>query len=259
VEVITTLYKVKEVSELAGVSVRSLHHYDSIGLLVPAESTAAGYRLYTEKDLERLQQILFFKEMDFSLQEINNILSRSDFDRKATLEKHKELLLAKKCRLEDLIITVDKTINSIGGGNKMADKEMFKGFDMSEIEEHQNKYSKEAKEKYGNETVEKVEKRTSAYTSEDWGNIQAKTEDIYRRVMERMVHGPEDLRVQQAVADLRQFITDHYYDCTIDIFRGLGDLYVADRRFTKSIDKHGEGLAAFLSKAMHYYCDQQTK
>ncbi|MCM3664848.1 MerR family transcriptional regulator [Mesobacillus subterraneus] len=253
------MYKVKEVSELAGVSVRTLHHYDSIGLLVPASTTPAGYRLYTEMDLERLQQILFFKEMEFSLQEIKNILSRSDFDRKATLKNHKELLLEKKKRLEELINTVDKTIDSIDGGSKMADKEMFKGFDMSEIEEHQKKYSKEAKEKYGKETVEKVEKRTSAYTSEDWGNIQAKTEEIYRRVMERMGHGPEDSHVQQAVADWRQFITDYYYECTIDIFRGLGDLYVADPRFTKNIDKHGEGLAAFLSKAMHYYCDQQTK
>jgi MerR family transcriptional regulator, multidrug-efflux activator len=253
------VYKVKQVAELSGVSVRTLHHYDRIGLLVPESTTPAGYRLYTKQDLERLQQILFFREMDFTLQEIKDILNRSDFDRKESLNKHRESLLTKKKRLEEMIATVDRTIIALQGGEKMSDKDMFQGFDISEIEAHQKKYSEEAKKKYGKETVENVEKRTSAYSSEDWGTIQTKTEDIYKRVIARMDHGPEDSEVQQAVADWRQLITDNFYDCTIDIFRGLGDLYVDDPRFTKNIDKYQEGLASFLRKAMHYYCDQQAR
>lgn len=253
------MFKVKEVAVFTGVSVRTLHHYDRIGLLNPETTTLAGHRLYTERNLERLQQILFFKEMDFTLLEIKEILDRPDFDRKESLMKHKEMLLAKKKRLEEMIDTVEKTIHSIEGGTKMADKDMFNGFDMTEIEKHQKKYSQEAKEKYGKEAVEKVEERTSSYSNEDWGNIQAKTDNFYKRVIDRMDHGPEDPLVQQAVAEWRQLITDNYYDCTVDIFRGLGDLYVDDPRFTKNIDKHKEGLSAFLREAMHYYCDQQAK
>src|SRR4051794_6613571 len=109
-------YKVKEVADLVGVSVRTLHQYDEIGLLVPESVNQAGYRLYTERELERLQQILFFREIGFSLHEIKEILDRPEFDRKRALEAHKELLLEKKKRLEDIIFTVDKTIQSIEGG-----------------------------------------------------------------------------------------------------------------------------------------------
>lgn len=253
------MYKVKEVAETTGVSVRTLHHYDRIGLLKPEEVSSAGYRLYSDENLERLQQILVFKEMDFSLHEIKEIIDRPDFNRNENLRKHKELLLAKKKRLEEIIRTVEMTIDSIEGGYQMENKDMFKGFDMKEIEEHQKKYSEEAKERYGKETVEKVEKRTAGYSSEDWGEIQNKTDEIYKRIIDGMDQGPEEPGVQRAVADWRQFITDHYYDCTLDIFRGLGDLYVDDPRFTKNIDKYQQGLAAFFKEAIHYYCDQQEK
>ncbi|MBS8264351.1 MerR family transcriptional regulator [Mesobacillus boroniphilus] len=253
------MYKVKEVAEMTGVSVRTLHHYDRIGLLKPEAVSSVGYRLYSKENLERLQQILVFKEMDFSLHEIKDIIERPEFNRRENLKKHKELLLAKKKRLEGMIRTVEMTIDSIEGGYQMANKDMFKGFDMKEIEEHQKKYSEEAKERYGKETVENVEKKTAGYSSEDWGNIQGKTDEIYKRIIAGMDHGPEDPGVQRAVSDWRQFITDHYYDCRLDIFRGLGDLYVDDPRFTKNIDKYQQGLAAFFKEAIHYYCDQQEK
>jgi MerR family transcriptional regulator, multidrug-efflux activator len=253
------MFKVKEVAEMAGVSVRTLHHYDRIGLLKPETVSPAGYRFYSERNLERLQQILVFKEMDFSLLEIKDIIERPEFNRKENLKKHKELLLTKKRRLEEIIRTVEVTIDSIEGGYKMADKDMFKGFDMKEIEEHQKKYSEEAKGRYGKETVEYVEKKTAGYSSEDWENIQSKTDEIYKVIIAGMDKGPEDPEVQQAVADWRKFITDHYYDCTLEIFRGLGDLYVDDPRFTKNIDKYQHGLAAFFKKAIYYYCGQQEE
>ncbi|HEU4965241.1 MAG TPA: MerR family transcriptional regulator [Bacilli bacterium] len=248
-------YKVKELAQLAGVSVRTLHHYDEIGLLTPQTVTDAGYRLYSDRELERLQQILFFREIGLTLQEIKAILDSPAFDRRRALETHRELLLQKKQRLEEILDTVDKTIDSIKGGNKMSDQELFEGFDETPFEEHKRKYAQEAREKYGEAAVEAAEKRVENYTEEDWDAIKTHTEDLYGKIIANMNKGPSDPQVQEAVAGLRQQITDHYYDCTPEIFRGLGDLYVQDERFTANIDKYREGLAAFLREAMHYYCD----
>lgn len=249
-------YKVKEVADLVGVSVRTLHHYDEIGLLTPESVNQAGYRLYSDRELERLQQILFFREIGFSLQEIKKILDDPDFDRKRALQSHKELLLEKKKRLEAIIETVDKTIESIEGGYEMSKKDMFEGFDMTPIEEHKRKYAAEARQKYGDAVMDAVEKRTDNYTKDDWAQIMAKSGSIFAKVIAAMDRGPADPQVQEAVGELRQWITDHFYDCTTEIFRGLGDLYVTDERFTANIDKYKPGLAAFLREAMHIYCDR---
>lgn len=249
-------YKIGEIAEMVGISVRTLHHYDQIGLLKPESVSPAGYRLYSDRDLEKLQQILFFKELDFSLQETEEILNKPDFDRTQALRTHKELLQEKKKRLEALIMSVENTIQSIEGGRKMDHKEMFEAFDMSEIERHKEKYAEETRQKYGrSDAYRESMRKTSAYKKEDWAKITAKANEIYRKVIENMDRGPADPRVQEAVAELRQHITDNYYNCTPEIFRGLGDLYVGDERFTANIDKHQPGLAAFLREAMHVYCD----
>lgn len=152
---------------MAGISVRMLHHYDKIGLLDPESVSDAGYRLYSDENLDRLQQILFFKELNFPLQEIKIILDSPNFNKKEALETHKQLLLEKKIRLEKIIQSVDKTISSMEGEFKMNKKEVLGAFDMTEIEEHQKKYSEEVKNKYGN---------TSAYkeSNEKLLNIQKK-------------------------------------------------------------------------------------
>lgn len=249
-------YKVKQVSKLVGVSVRTLHHYDEIGLLTPEFVTAARYRLYSDEDLERLQQILFFKELDFNLQEIKNILDTPGFDKKKALYTHKELLIEKKKRIERLITSVEKTLESVENGIEINKKDMFDGFDMIEIEKHKERYAEETKEKYGSsEAYKESVRRTSKYTKEDWARIYAESEDINRKIMNNMDKGPKDPVVQEGVAKLRQHITDSYYNCTIEIFRGLGDLYVQDERFAKNIDKDKPGYAEFLREAMHYYCD----
>jgi DNA-binding transcriptional MerR regulator len=252
-------YKVKEVAEMAGVSVRTLHHYDRIGLLHPETVTPAGYRLYTDRNLERLQQILFFKEIGFTLQEIKQIIDSPHFDRKKALQSHREWLLEKKKRLEEMIKTVDRTILSLEGGIRMEGREMFEGFDMTAIEQHREKYADEAKRLYGKEIVEETERRTSRYTKEDWAAVMGKWDDLFNRIAAAMDKGPADLGVQQAVGELRQPITDSFYDCTVEIFRGLGDLYVNDERFTANIDRYKPGLASFLRKAMHLYCDNLEK
>lgn len=245
-------YKVREVAELTGVSVRTLHHYDEIGLLRPDSLTESGYRIYTDENLERLQQILFFKELDFSLQEIKEILDSPGFDRKKALSSHLKLLEQKKTRLERIMDTVVKTINAIEGGNEMSKKDMFGAFEFNDS------YAQEAKEKYGHtDAWKESQARTSRYTGQDWAEIMAKGDAIYKKLAAIMDRSPDDPAVQDAVGEIRQHITDSFYTCTVDIFRGLGELFVADGRFTANIDKYGEGLAVFLRDAIKVYCDRQ--
>ena len=137
------MYHIKKIADMVGISVRMLHHYDKIGLLKPESLSSAGYRLYSNKDVERMQQILFFKELDFSLQDIKSILDSPDFDRKEALKAHKKLLTEKKKRLEEIIKSVEKTIDSIDGGIEMSKNEMFKVFDMEDIKKYRKEYAKE--------------------------------------------------------------------------------------------------------------------
>ncbi|HIG0361128.1 TPA: MerR family transcriptional regulator [Clostridium sporogenes] len=249
-------YKVKEVADMAGISVRMLHHYDKIGLLKPESINTAGYRLYSNKNLDRLQQILFFKELNFPLQEIKIILDSPNFNKKEALKTHRQLLLEKKIRLEKIIQSVDKTINCIEGGIKMDKKEVLRAFDMTKIEEHQKKYSKEVKNKYGNTSAYKESnEKTSKYTKEDWNNIMKDWDKIYKKLVNLMDRDPGHKEVQEAVHDFRNHISKNFYNCTPEIFRGLGDLYVNDERFTSNIDKYKVGLSKFLREAINVYCD----
>lgn len=252
-------YKVKEVSDMVGVSVRTLHHYDEIGLLNPSTVTPANYRLYSEVDLERLQQILYFKELDFSLQEIKNIIDDPNFDKLNALKSHKKLLEQKKIRLEKIICSVDQTINSIKGGIKMKKEERFKAFDMTDIEKAKEKYKDEAERLYGEyDTYKESQIKTSKYKKEDWAKIQDIGNSIYYKLAEYIGTDPGNAEVQALIKEYHSFINDYFYTCPIEVFLGLGELYIADERFTKNIDKHGEGLAQFLSDGIKIYGDSQV-
>lgn len=253
-------YKIKEVADLAGVSVRTLHHYDQIGLLKADAVNDSGYRYYSKTNLERLQQILFFKELGFDLRAIKQILDSPGFDRVQALEAHRKALQEKKKRLEALIGSVETTIESIKGGVEMSDKEMFSSFDMKEIEKLQHQYAEEVKQKYGHsEAYRESRSRVAKYDKEKWAEIAARSDAIYRTIAGLMDRGPADPQVQEAVDRWRQLISDNFYPCTLEIFRSLGDLYVEDPRFTANIDKYGAGLARFLRYAMHCYCDRQEE
>lgn len=250
------MYKVKDVADIAGVTVRTLHYYDKIGLLTPKKAAATNYRLYSDGDLVKLQQILFFKELDFPLKKIKEVLDNPRFDRKKALHAHKRLLLEKKERLERIIRSVDTTLKAMEGEMKMANKEMFEPFDMKKIEAHQKKYAAEAKEKYGHtEAYAESMKKTATYKEEDWRRIHEQQEALYRRLVALMNKGIESPDVQKVAGDMRRFITENFYECTPDIFRGLGQLYVSDPRFTKNIDRYRPGLAQFLSDAIRVYSD----
>lgn len=250
-------YKVKDVADMAGVSVRALHHYDRIGLLVPDHVTESDYRQYSEDNLRRLQQICFLKELDFPLKKIKEILDESSEDTTVLLDRHKALLELKVERLLKIIDTIDKTKETHRRGESMKEKELFDGFDMKEIEAHKEKYAQEVNDRWGHtDAYKQSAKRTAAYKPEDWKRITERTNGTYRQLVELMDKNVPvtDEEVQKLTGLLRQYITEDYYDCTKEIFAGLGQMYVADERFTKNLDKHGQGFAQYLSDAIAEYC-----
>lgn len=250
-------YRVKEVADMAGVSVRTLHHYDHIDLLKPESLSESGYRLYGSQDLARLQQILFYRELGFSLMQIKTVIDSPDFDRVSALKAHRESLIKKRARLDRLVETVEKTIKSVEEGTHMSAKEMFEGFDMAQIEAHQKKYAKEAEERWGgSEAYKRSQESVSKYTESDWARIVERQKEIFDRFISLMDRDPADPEVQSAVEEWRQHLTSNFYDCTPEILRGLGEMYVSDSRFTESIDTAKPGLADFMSKAIRVYCDQ---
>lgn len=253
-------YTIKKIADIAGISIRTLHHYDQIELLKPEGVSSSGYRLYSDSDLEKLQQILFLKELDFDLKEIKNIIESPDYDKRKALVSHRELLLKKKKRLNEVIKSIEKTIYSTERGRKMKKKDMFEAFDMSEIEKHKAKYAKEVKEKYGKtEAYRESQEKTEQYKKEDWARIKSSGDEIYKKIISLMDKGPKDNGVQNAIGEWRGHITDNFYNCTLDIFRGLGEMYVADERFKKFYENMQPGLAEFMRDAINIYCDTKGK
>lgn len=241
--------KIHEAANLTGISVRTLHYYDEIGLLHPDEVTESGYRLYDEASLERLQQILFFRELGFALKEIQKIMENPAFDKKRALENHRRLLLMQRERLDHLIALVNRTLK---GESEMS----FQEFDMSEIEATRERYAKEAEERWGNtEAYAESARKAKGYTKEDWAKITRESERIYLAFAEKKGQDPSAPQVQQLVADWQSLITRSFYNCTNEILAGLGQMYVADGRFTQNIDgKYGAGTADFISRAIAVYC-----
>lgn len=238
---------VREVSKLCGISVRTLHYYDEIGLLHPSEVTPAGYRLYGREELSRLQQILFFRELDFSLKEIAEIMNDPAFDARKALLNQKELLLLRQRRLGRLISLVDKTLE---GETKMS----FEEFDMSEIREAQEKYADEVKQRWGGtEAYRESSKKTAEYGAQDWERIEHEANEIYAGFAAHRSESPDAPQVQALVGKWQEHISRNFYRCTDEILAGLAEMYVADERFRNSIDAHAPGLAEFMAAAIRAY------
>ncbi len=237
--------QIKEFAEFTGVSVRTLHYYDEIGLLKPASvDKFTGYRFYDENSLLRMQEILFYRELDFSLKSIDKILSSPNYDKEKALTEQKKLLLIKKERLERLISAIDRAEK---GENVM------NVFDNSEFEN----YKQEVKEKWGETDAYKEHKeKTKDYGKEKWNNLSEKMNDIMAEfsVCMKNGEGPDSDNAQSLVKMLQNHITENYYHCSNEILMGLGQMYIADERFKNNIDKNGEGTAEFISKAIEIYC-----
>lgn len=239
---------ISETAKLSGVSVRTLHYYDEIGLLKPREISESGYRYYDKESLEILQQILFYKELEFSLKDISNFIRQPHYDKFVILKKQKELLILKEKRLRKIIELID---NSLKGENNMS----FKEFNVDEIEKVKKKYAEEAKKLYGNtKEYKQSEKKEKSYSDEDKEKINIEYTVIMKEFYNNIDLNPEDDKVQKLVAKWQNHITKYYYKCTKEILKGLGQMYVSDKRFKENIDKNGEGTAEFMAKAIEIYC-----
>lgn len=239
---------VKQIAELTGLSVRALHHYDKIDLFKPSKYSESGYRLYSDEDLKILQQILFFKELDFPLNKIKSIIKNPNFDREKTLLNHKNLLTLKRNRLNRLIKLVDKTIK---GDDNMS----FNEFDISEIENMQKQYADEAKEMYKNTDEYKIfQEKTKNYSKNDWINIYKQIKTFFKKFANVMDKKADSKEAQNLVNGWKNFISENLYDCSNETLLGLSKMYVDDKRFAKNIDKHKKGLAKFISQAIKNYC-----
>ena len=239
--------KIKEVADLVGISVRTLHHYDEIGLLIPDKITEAGYRIYSDENLEMLQQILFFKELDFPLKKIKEIIERPTFERREALEIQHNMLLHKKVRLDKMIQTIEKSLQHEKGEINMSNKEKFEGFDFS-----QNPYEKEAREKWGDQAVDQANKKAKNMNEFD----QERFNDIFRHLASLRHLEPTSKEAQDGVEDWFKHLNKMGNTYSLEAFKGLGQMYIDDPRFTKNIDKFGEGLALFMRDAMAIYADK---
>jgi DNA-binding transcriptional MerR regulator len=242
-------WTVGEVAKLAKVSVRTLHHYDAIGLLEPTERSGGGYRLYGMGDLEHLQQVLFFRELGFALDDIRRIMLEPDFDRRRALTAQRLLLAEKTRRTEAMLEAIDAALDAMQKGTQMDKDEMFEvfgDFDPSQYED-------EARERWGDTGAYKESmRRTSGYTKQDWKRIKVEQDAITAAFVGAMDAGldPASAEVGKIVERHWRSINDNFYTCPLDVYEGLGEMYVADPRFTKSIGKARPGLAAFQRDAI---------
>lgn len=238
---------VKEVSKLTGVSVRTLHYYDAIGLLKPTEVTDAGYRLYDDTALGRLQSILLFRELQFTLKEIRRILDSPSFDPLKALDEQIKLLELQKEHLENLIFLACKIKNK--GEIEMN----FEAFDKTEMEQ----YAAEVKERWGKtEAYEEWEQKKKMKTKEELKEAGERLMELFAEIGGFKDRSPEDEAVQKKIGAIQKHITDNYYTCTNEILKGLGEMYVTDERMRNNIDKAGgEGTAEFTKNAISKYCN----
>jgi len=232
--------KVKEVSQLTGVSVRTLHHYDDIGLLTPDDLTEAGYRLYSDDNLATLQQILFFRELGFSLKRIKELLDSPAFNRQEAFEMQRNMLVDKRKQLDSMIATIDKTIQQGKGEYAMTNEEKFKGFDFGD-----NPYEQEARERWGDKAVDASNQKAAKFGPE----LGEEMNRIYFKLAEIRHLDPASEEAQVGIGEWFVLL-NKMGDYSLEAFVGLGQMYVDDERFMKNIDKFGAGLAVFMREAM---------
>ena len=247
-------YTIKQIADLAGVTTRTLRYYDQIGLLRPSQTGENGYRYYDHGSLLQLQQILFFRELDVPLKEIELILSRPEFNLHQALVEHRLALGDRVKRLNTLIETVDQTIATIEGEWIMSDKDYFEGFDES-------KYEEEARQRWG-------ESEMYAQSQKRWKNYSAEKKEAIRKqggeITMRMVGTdpalkPDDPGVQAAVGEYFSYMNENFYTCEPEFLRNLVDMWVEDPRFAVNYERIREGGAEFVRRAVHVWADGQVK
>ena len=250
-------YTVKALADLAGVTPRTLRWYDQKGLLKPRRTTEAGYRLYGREEVDRLQTILFYKELGLELETILELLNAPDFNRLAVLQSHLAALEARRKRLDALILTVRKTIDETQGGAHMSDKEKFEAFKRRAVEANEAAYGKEIRGKYGDAEVERTNASVLSLTEEEYGEWKALGEEILSALPAavRAKADPAGDEGQRIARLHRRWLSYSWEAYSPQAHRGLGELYTADGRFTAYYDREIPGCAAFLRDAIRAYTD----
>ena len=241
--------KINEVAKLTGVSVRTLQYYDEIGLLIP-KKLDNGYRDYSDENLDKLQKILFYRFLKFKLNDIKELLD-GDIDGLKILELQRELILKEKEKFEIILHNIEKTIKTYKGEQKMSIEEKFNGFKKEDL----NKYEDQAIEKYGKGTIEESKKRQSG--KEDI--VAEKFNSVFRSMAEYKQNGLsiEEKKVQSKVEDLYNYMNKYAFDCSIEVFSYIGKGYSQNPEFKNNIDKFGEGVAEYISKAIEIFCNDR--
>ena len=242
--------QINEFAKLTGVSVRTLHYYDEIGLLKPAFVDGQnGYRFYDENSLCRMQEILFYRELDFSLKSILKILSSPDYDKQKALAEQQKLLILKKERLERIIDAVQSAREG---------KITMTAFDNERYETARKEYETEAKKRWGNTDAYKEHtQKTADYTKDKWQSVNDGLMNIFAKFADCHKDGntADSDKAQALVKELQEYITANYYTCTKEILAFLGQMYVADERFKNNIDKYAPTTAEFVQKAIEIYTE----
>lgn len=244
------MYKISEFARLTGVSVRTLHYYDEIGLLSPCSvDEQNGYRYYDDSSLSCMQEILFYRELDFPLKRISEIILSPDYDKGSALMRQRQLLVLKKERLERLICAIDSAAEG-----EVTD---MKAFDNSEFEAARDEFAREARERWGDtEAYKEFEQKDARRSDDDRKKGERVTEQLTAEFASLMKSGakPSDSSVQALVQRWQDNITENYYTCTKEILAGLGAMYSGDERFAGNLDRHGKGTAEFIAKAIEIFC-----
>ena len=248
------MFTVKQLSKMAGVTPRTLHHYDDIGLLKPSQVGENGYRYYGEEALIKLQQILFYRELDFPLEEIRRIMGRRDFDLLGALQSHREALQKKSARLSQLLATVDNTIQHIQGEKLMSQKGLFEGFS----EEEQEKYAQEAEQMYDPETVRESNRKWKSYSAAKKEAILAEGRQVYEDMIAAMPKGASSPEVQAVVERWRKHM-DHFWTPSLEQLIALAGGYNDDPRFKANFDKMHPALTEFMREAVTVYVNARLK
>lgn len=241
----------REAAGITGVSVRTLQHYDKIGLLCPNRDPDNGYRNYSDENLDQLQQILFFRECGFSLAEIKVFLTNPGFDREKAFVLQRDCLLQERERINIMLKTLDRTIKTWKGDKTMTQSEKFYG-----LGKQNNPYEEEARRLWGNEAVDKSNEKLGSLTEEEQNQVYENMDQMFRELAKLCRKPPESEAVQAAINNMFRFFNENFgVTYSLEAFAGLGQLYISDSRFTQNIDQYAEGLSVFLSKAMAYYAE----
>lgn len=246
---------IQRLSRLAGVSSRTLRYYDELGLLKPLRVNSAGYRIYGSVEVDRLQQILFYRELGLELERIKALLDSPDYNPQAALRSHHEALLKRRRQLDLLIMNVEKTMAYSEGMIEMTDKEKFEGFKKSMIESNEARYGKEVREKYGSEMADASNKKLQGMSEAEYAEAQALSEAVLEKLAAAMKTGAPEGELAQEVAALhKQWLMAYWPQYSKEAHGGLADMYVEDERFTAFYDdKCGPGAAAFLRDAIRVF------